>query len=82
LREKRHPAELGEAEGGQFLSALAMEQRVSAATQNQALNALGFLYRHVLKLDVGQIEHLVRAKHSQRLPVALRTHEVNALLDG
>jgi integron integrase len=79
---KRHPTELGEQEVGQFLSALAMEQRVSAATQNQALNALVFLYRHVLKLDVGQIENIVRAKQSQRLPVVLRKHEVKALLEA
>jgi integron integrase len=79
---KRHPAGMGEVEIGQFLSALAVEQGVSAATQNQALNALVFLYRHVLKLDVGQIENLVRAKQPQRLPVVLRKHEVKALLDA
>jgi integron integrase len=77
---KRQPTELGEQEVGQFLSALALEHRVSAATQNQALNALVFLYRHVLKLDVGQIANIVRAKPSHRLPVVLRKHEVKALL--
>jgi integron integrase len=82
FHEKRHPAEMREQEIGQFLSALAVEQRVSASTQNQALNALVFLYRHVLKLDVGQLENLVRAKQSQRLPVVLRKHEVKALLDA
>jgi integron integrase len=82
FHEKRHPVKLGEAEISQFLSALAMEQRVSAATQNQALNALVFLYRHVLKLDVGQIENIVRAKQPHRLPVVLRKHEVKALLDA
>ena len=71
-----------EHEVSRFLSALAVEQRVSAATQNQALNALVFLYRHVLKLDVGQIENIVRAKQPQRLPVVLRRHEVKALLDA
>jgi integron integrase len=82
FHEKRHPSELGEQEVGQFLSALALEHRVSAATQNQALNALVFLYRHVLKRDVGQIENIVRAKQAQRLPVVLRKHEVKALLDA
>lgn len=82
FHEKRHPAEMGEHEVSRFLSALAVEQRVSAATQNQALNALVFLYRHVLKLDVGQIENIVRAKQPQRLPVVLRRHEVKALLDA
>lgn len=78
----RHPAEMREKEIGQFLSMLAVEQHVSASTQNQALNALVFLYRHVLQRDVGQLEHLVRAKQSQRLPVVLRKHEVKALLDA
>lgn len=78
----RHPAEMGEVEIGHFLSMLAVEQHVSASTQNQALNALVFLYRHVLQRDVGQLEHLVRAKQSQRLPVVLRKHEVKALLDA
>lgn len=77
----RHPAEMGAGEIGHFLSALAVEQQVSAATQNQALNALVFLYRHVLKLDVGQIENLARAKQPQRLPVVLRKHEVKALVE-
>ena len=79
---KRHPAEMGETEIGQFLSMLAVEHHVSAATQNQALNALVFLYRHVLHLDVGQLGNLVRAKQSHRLPVVLRKHEVKALLDA
>ena len=79
---KRHPREMGEAEIGQFLSALAVEQRVSAATQNQALNAVLFLYRHVLDLNPGWINNLVRAKRSQRLPVVLRKHEVKAVLEA
>jgi integron integrase len=73
---------MGDQEIVQFLTALALEQHVSAATQNQALNALVFLYRHVLELGVGQLEHIVRAKRPQRLPVVLRKHEVKALLDG
>src|SRR5262245_2424579 len=79
---KRHPAEMGEKEIEHFLSALAVDQRVSAATQNQALNAILFLYRHVLALKPGWIENVVRAKRSQRLPVVLRKHEVKALLDA
>lgn len=79
---KRHPAEMGEVEIGQFLSALAVEQHVSASTQNQALNALLFLYRHVLDLNPGWIDNVVRAKRPQRLPVVLRKHEVKALLDA
>jgi len=79
---KRHPKDMGGNEIGQFLSALAIEQKVSAATQNQALNALVFLYRHVLDLAPGVIENIVRAKRPQRLPVVLQKHEVKALLDA
>ena len=79
---KRHPGEMGEQEIAQFLTALAIEQHVSAATQNQALNALVFLYRQVLQREVGWIDNLVRAKRSQRLPVVLRKHEVKALLEA
>ena len=79
---KRHPAEMGETEIGQFLSALAVDQRVSASTQNQALNAILFVYRHVLDLNPGWIDNVVRAKRPQRLPVVLRKHEVKALLDA
>ena len=58
---KRHPAEMGEAEIGRFLTHLAEELGVSAATQNQALNALVFLYRQVLRLPVGDLAPFVRA---------------------
>jgi Phage integrase, N-terminal SAM-like domain len=63
----RHPAEMGEKEIGQFLSALAVDQRVSASTQNQALNAILFVYRHVLDLNPGWIDNVVRAKQPHRL---------------
>lgn len=82
FHKKRDPKEMGEAEIGQFLSALAVKQQVSAATQNQALNAVLFLYRHVLDLNPGWIDTLVRAKRPQRLPVVLRKHEVKAVLDA
>ena len=49
FHNKRHPVEMGEAEIGRFLSALATDSRVSASTQNQALNALLFLYREILR---------------------------------
>jgi len=63
---QRHPAEMGETEISQFLSMLAVEQHVSASTQNQALNAVLFLYRHVLDLNPGWIDNVVRAKQPQR----------------
>jgi integron integrase len=73
---------MGKEEMSQFLSALAVDGHVSASTQNQALNALLFLYRHVLAQDLGWLDDVVRAKQPQRLPVVLRKHEVKALLDA
>ena len=52
---KRHPSEMGEAEIAAFLTDLAVERRVSPGTQNQALNALVFLYKHVLRRPLGDI---------------------------
>ncbi len=79
---KRHPAEMGEAEIGQFLSSLACEFHVSASTQNQALNAVLFLYREVLERKIGLIQGVVRAKRPRRLPVILTKEEVTCLLGG
>ena len=62
FHNKRHPAELAEREIEQFLNHLAVQQKVAAATQNQALSALVFLYREVLRLELGWRENLQRAK--------------------
>jgi integron integrase len=77
---KRHPLEMGEDEITRFLSALAVHEQVSASTQNQALCALLFLYRHVLDPDVRWLQDVIRAKRPQRLPVVLTRPEVKALL--
>ena len=71
---------MGEGEAGQFLSSLATEAHVSASTQNQALNALLFLYREVLEKPIGYINGVVRAKRPSRLPVVLTRPEVRAIL--
>jgi Phage integrase, N-terminal SAM-like domain len=71
FHNKRHPAEMGEVEIGRFLSTLATDFHVSASTQNQALNALLFLYREILKKDIGYVNGVVRAKRPHRLPVVL-----------
>jgi integrase len=73
---KRHPLDMGQDEITRFLSALAVHERVSASTQNQALCALVFLYRHVLGLNLGWLDDVVRAKRPQRLPVVLTKPEV------
>lgn len=77
---KRHPRDMGEAEVGTFLTHLAVEGRVAAATQNQALNALVFLYKAVLERPLADIEGVVRAKRPQRLPVVLTAEEVRRVL--
>ncbi len=76
----RHPGEMGEAEVTAFLSHLATHRQVSAATQNQALSALLFLYRAVLHRDLPWLNDLVRAKRPARLPTVLTRGEVHALL--
>jgi integron integrase len=77
----RHPAEMGETEINAFLTHLAVEEDVSASTQNQALSALLFLYRHVLGGDVGDLEGVIRARRSRYLPVVMTRDEVRAVLD-
>lgn len=76
---KRHPADMGAAEVEAFLTALAVEGRVAASTQNQAMAALLFLYQHVLEKPLGSIDAL-RAKRPKRLPVMLSRDEVRAVL--
>lgn len=78
---KRHPAEMGAAEVTAFLSWLATERNVAAATQNQALAALLFLYKAVLERDLPWFDDLVRAKRPVRLPVVLSEAEVRKLLE-
>jgi integron integrase len=77
---KRHPSEMGESEISGFLSHLAVAGKVSASTQNQALSALLFLYREVLRRELPWMDEIVRAKRPQRLPTVLSREEVAALL--
>jgi integron integrase len=80
FHDKRHPSTLGEAEVAQFLSFLANEGQMAAATQNLALNARVFLYKAVLERPLAEVAGVVRAKKPQRLPVVLNRSEVAALL--
>lgn len=77
---KRHPREMGGAEVESFLTRLATHGRVAAGTQNQALSALLFLYREVLRQDLPWMNNVVRAKRPRRLPVVLTRDEVTRLL--
>jgi integron integrase len=76
FHHKRHPREMAEAEVTEFLTYLAREGRVAASTQNQALSALLFLYKQVLKQEIGWLEGVERAKTPARLPVVLTRDEV------
>jgi len=81
FHNKRHPMEMAEAEIGQFLSSLAMDGHVSASTQNQAFNAILFLYDQVLGKKIGLIDGVVRARRPQRLPVVLTKDEVKEIIN-
>jgi integrase len=73
---------MGEGEVNQFLTHLAVKERVSASTQNQALCALLFLYRYVIDRPLGELGDVVRARRPKRLPVVLTREEVRALLNN
>jgi len=77
---KRHPREMGGREIQEFLSYLAVEGRVAASTQSQALSAIVFLYQQVLKQTIGSIDDVVHAKQPHRIPVVLTQDEVRAVL--
>lgn len=79
FHNKRHPQEMGKPEVEQFLTHLAMDQQVAASTQNQALNAIQFLYTHVLERELGLVQ-AIRAKRPDKLPVVFSREEVKAIL--
>lgn len=80
FHNKQHPDEMGERHVQDFLTHLAVVGKVTASTQNQALNAIVFLYKHVLQKDLGDFSKAVRARHSRRKPVVLTKGEVHLLL--
>lgn len=77
---KRHPNELGTDHVASFLAWLAVSEHVSASTQNQALSALLFLYREVIRKELGDLPAIPRAKQPERVPVVLARKEVARLL--
>jgi len=81
FHKKRHPSEMGEQEISEFLTHLAVKKRVASSTQNQALNAIVFLYREILKRDLGEIRNIQWAKRPTRLPVVFTRDEAKAVLD-
>jgi integron integrase len=79
---KRHPETMGEAEVTAFLNHLAAERHVAAATQNQALSAILFLYREVLGRELPWLDGVQRPSRPPRVPVVLTRAEVERLLAG
>lgn len=77
----QHPSALGASHVEAFLTSLAVELKVSASTQNQALSALLFMYRYVLEKELPWLDGIVRAKRPQRIPVVLSPEEVRLVLD-
>ena len=85
FHEKRHPAEMGEEEIAQFLSHLAVDQRVAASTQNQAFSAVLFLYQQVLDRKLDAVAGVERVRRPPKLPVVFTRREARAViacLDG
>jgi integron integrase len=82
FHQRRHPRDLGAAEVEQFLTHLAVGRKVSASTQSQALQALLFLYRNVLGIQLPWLENVTRANRPKRLPVVLTRTEVRSVLTG
>ena len=80
FHHNRRPSDMGSAEIHQFLSDLALNQKVAASTQNQALNAIVFLYRKVVRKEPGDFSDFPRARRGKRLPVVLSRQEVQSML--
>ncbi|HMF57769.1 MAG TPA: integron integrase [Pyrinomonadaceae bacterium] len=80
FHHKQHPAKLGAKDVSAFLSHLAVDQHVSASTQNQALSAILFLYRDVLELEIDWVSDVIRAQKPKRLPLVFTKQEAQAAL--
>ena len=80
FHKKRHPADMGEREIGEFLTHLAVKRNLAANSQNQALNAIVFLYKKVLKKEIGDITNAQRAKKHKRIPVVFTREEAKKVI--
>jgi len=82
FHNKRHPKNMGADEISAYLNYLATKRNVAASTQNQALNAIVFLYKQILHIEIGKLPELSPAKRPKRLPVVLTKQEVREILSG
>ena len=76
----KSPAVLSTNDVKEFLTSLAVKQKVSATTQNQAFNSLLFFYRRILRKEFGKVDGVVRAKRKPYIPVVLSREEIDAFL--
>jgi len=81
FHNKRHPQEMAEKEINEFLTQLAIKEKISASTQNQALCAIMFLYKRVLKIELGDFGNIVWAKKRETEPVVFTQKETRAILN-
>ena len=81
FHHKQHPRVLGAPGIAPFINHLAVARKVAASTQSQALNAILFLYRDVLEMEIGHLDGLRRIQRPSRIPVVLTVEEVRATLD-
>jgi len=81
FHSRRHPITMGDAEIREFITHLAVNDKVAPATQNQALAAILFLFKQVLRKHVGFVEGIVHSKTARKLPVVLATDEVRQILE-
>ncbi len=77
----KHPSQMAAPEVQEFLNHLAVNEHVAASTQNQALNAINFLYKEILEQPFGQLDNITWAKKPKRLPVVLSKEEARSLLN-
>ncbi len=83
FHNKKHPLEMGKIEMEEYLSSLAVENKVSAGTQNQAFSAILFLYKEVLEVDVSEWNvQALRAQERKHIPVVLTKEEVGKVISN
>lgn len=80
FHNKRHPAEMGEKEISEYLTFLAVKRKVAAPTQNQALSAILFLYKHILKQEMSWLDDVIKAKKPKKLPLVFTKEEAKKAL--
>ncbi len=80
FHNKKHPADMGEKEISEYLTFLAVKSHVAASTQNQALSAILFLYKHILKREMSWLDDVIKAKKPKKLPLVFTKEEAKKVL--